>query len=427
MNTVVLIKGDGIGPEVVEAARRCLEETDVEFEFVEALMGEDAIEEYGTPLPDETVEAVKEVGLALKGPVTTPVGSGFRSVNVALRKELGLYANIRPCTYVPGVESRITEPENIDLVVVRENLEDVYAGIEFEQGDGANDMHRFLRGRGIEAPGDSAYSLKPISRSGSERIIRHAFEYAEEHGHDAVTAVDKANIMKYTDGMFMEIAEEIAEEYSIGYRHLLVDNMAQQLVMDPEQFDVIVTQNLYGDILSDLAAGLVGGVGMVPSANVGDDIAVFASVHGTAPDIAGDNKANPSALIRSAVMLLEHIGEQEEAARLRNALFDVIENGDTVTGDLDGSASTEEMTQAVIDRFNGEDEASEGPEDNMEDEIQSAITLLERIGEQEEASKLRTALFEVMEEGEEGSTEEMTRAVIDRLNEDDDTEPDEPE
>ncbi len=352
MTTIALIEGDGVGPEVVSAARTCLEALDVDLEFVEAPMGNTAIEEHGTPLPDETVETVRDAGVALKGPVTTPVGSGFRSVNVALRNRLDLYANVRPCRYLPGVSSRINDPEQIDTVVVRENLEDVYAGIEFEQGtDDADAMHRFLRSRDIETRGDSAYSLKPISRTGSERIVRHAFEYAERHGRKKVTAVDKANIMKYTDGLFMDVAENVAEEYDIPYEHLLVDNVAQQLVLEPERFDVIVTQNLYGDILSDLTAGLVGGVGLIPSANVGDETAVFASVHGTAPDIAGENKADPSALMRSAAMLLDHIGEDAEAARLRNALFTVIREGEHVTADLGGSASTEQMTGAVIDQL----------------------------------------------------------------------------
>ncbi len=422
MTTVILIEGDGIGPEVVTAARRCLDATEADIEFVEAAMGESAIEDYGTPLPDETVEAVDEVGIALKGPVKTPVGSGFRSVNVALRKELELYANVRPCKYIPGVDSRLKEPEDIDLVVVRENLEDVYAGIEFEQGeDGANDMHRFLRGKGSDTRGDSAYSIKPISRSGSERIIRHAFEYADEHDRGSVTVVDKANIMKYTDGMFMDIGEEVAEDYGVKHNHLLVDNMAQQLVLHPERFDVIVTQNLYGDILSDLTAGLVGGVGVVPSANMGEDTAVFASVHGTAPDIAGENKANPTALIRSAIMLLRHIGEDREAVRLRNALYEVLKEGEHVTHDLGGPASTERMTQAVIDKLNGEDEDDEPEtEEEMKHEIRSAISLLEGIGEREEASRLRNALFDVLEEGKHDSTEAMTQAVIDRFKQEDD-------
>lgn len=345
----VLIEGDGIGKEVVPAARRVLEATEADIDFETALMGQDAIEEHGTPLPTATVEAVAEAGVALKGPVTTPIGSGFRSVNVELRRRLGLYANIRPCRYMEGVSSRIREPEAIDTVVVRENLEDLYAGIEFERGGpGADRLETMLRGEGFEPPDGAGYSIKPISRKGSERLIRRAFEYAVEHGREKVTAVDKANIMKYTDGLFMEVGEEVAEEYPIEYEHLLVDNVAQQLVMDPEQFDVIATQNIYGDILSDLCGGLVGGIGVIPSANLGEDAAVFASVHGTAPDIAGEGKANPTAVILSAAMLLDHIGESGAASDVRSAVRSVIAEGETVTGDLGGNASTDAMTEAIV-------------------------------------------------------------------------------
>lgn len=352
MTRVVLIEGDGIGPEAVNAAKHCLEATDADLTFVREVMGQAAIADHGTPLPKKTIDSIQTTGVALKGPVKTPVGGGFRSVNVELRKRLGLYANVRPCTYMPGVSSRVTDPEDIDLVVVRENLEDVYAGIEFEQGsEDAESLRSSLAKHGYETPEDSGYSIKPISRSGSERIIRHAFGYAEENEREKVTVVDKSNIMKYTDGLFMEVGDAVAKEYDIDHEHVLVDNMAQQLVMNPEQFDVIVSQNLYGDILSDLAAGLVGGVGMIPSANIGENAAVFASVHGTAPDIAGENKANPAALIRSAAMLLEHIGEQDEAERLEDAVRSVVAAGDHVTADLGGDASTDEMTDAVIDNM----------------------------------------------------------------------------
>ncbi len=351
MTDIVLIEGDGIGPEVVNAAKQCLTATDADLTFRSAMMGEDAVAEYGTPLPDDTVDAVRATGCALKGPVTTPVGGGFRSVNVELRKRLELYANVRPCRYMPGVASRINDPEDIDIVVVRENLEDVYAGIEFEEGsDDAASLRDALAKHGHQTREDSGYSVKPISRTGSERIIRHAFEYAVEHDRDTVTVVDKSNIMKYTDGLFMRTGDAVAKDFdTVQHEHLLVDNVAQQLVMNPEQFDVIVSQNLYGDILSDLAAGLVGGVGMIPSANIGDDAAVFASVHGTAPDIAGENTANPTALILSAAMLLDHIGEAQEADRVRDAVRSVIAAGDHVTADLGGDASTAEMTDAIID------------------------------------------------------------------------------
>ncbi|MDY6777442.1 MAG: isocitrate/isopropylmalate family dehydrogenase, partial [Candidatus Nanohaloarchaea archaeon] len=251
---VTLIRGDGIGPEVVGAARRCLETLVGDITFHEAPMGQEAIDAYGTPLPDKTVEAVRETGLALKGPVKTPIGSGFRSVNVELRKRLDLYANIRPCRFMPGVPSRLESPEAIDVVVFRENLEDLYRGIEFEEGsESAAEFQGFLAEHGFDVRDDTGYSIKPISRTGSERLLRRAFSYAEEHGREKVTVVDKSNIMKYTDGLFMDVAERVAEEYEVAYEHVLVDNMAQQLVLQPEEYDVIATQNIYGDILSDLA------------------------------------------------------------------------------------------------------------------------------------------------------------------------------
>ncbi|MDY6788534.1 MAG: isocitrate/isopropylmalate dehydrogenase family protein [Candidatus Nanohaloarchaea archaeon] len=351
----VLIEGDGIGPEVVQAAKRCIEATAPKVEFEKAYMGEEAQERFGTPLPDETVSKVEDAGFALKGPVKTPVGYGFRSVNVQLRKRLELYANIRPCRYMKGVKSRINSPEDIDIVVVRENLEDVYSGIEFEKGtNDADEFREFLEAKGFEtlSSSSSGYSVKPISETRSENIIRHAFEYAERNGREKVTAVDKANIMKYTDGLFMEVGERVSEDFDVEYEHLIVDNVAQQLVVNPEQFDVIVTQNLYGDILSDLAAGLVGGIGLVPSANIGKDNAVFASTHGTAPDIAGENIANPSSLIFSSAMMLDRMGFEEESREVRVALEEVIGEGKHVTGDLGGDATTEEMTDAVVKRIN---------------------------------------------------------------------------
>ncbi len=349
---VVLIEGDGIGKEVVPAARRVLEATDAAIGFETALMGQEAIDEHGTPLPSETVAAVEAAGAALKGPVKTPIGSGFRSVNVELRRRLGLYANIRPCRYMPGVASRIRDPGDIDMVVVRENLEGLYAGIEFEQGQARTDrLATLLHEEGFSPAQESGYSIKPTSRKGSERLIRRAFEYAEWHDREKVTVVDKANIMKYTDGLFMEAGEEVAADYDIEHEHLLVDNVAQQLVMDPERFDVIATQNIYGDILSDLCGGLVGGIGMIPSANLGEDVGVFASVHGTAPDIAGEGLANPSAVVLSSAMLLDHIGEEDAAECVRSAVETVVGRGETVTGDLGGDASTSAMTDAIIEEL----------------------------------------------------------------------------
>lgn len=349
---VAVIAGDGIGNEVVSAARRVLDATAIDIDFVERPMGKDAIETYGTPLPDETVTTVRDIGYALKGPVETPIGSGFRSVNVELRKRLGLYANIRPCRYMDGVASRIDDPSDIDIVVVRENLEDLYSGIEFEKdSDDAAELSSFLETNGFELPVKPGYSIKPISEAGSERLIRRAFEYAVEHGRKKVTVVDKANIMKHTDGLFMDVGERVAAEYDIAYEHLLVDNVAQQLVLRPEEFDVIATQNIYGDILSDLAGGLVGGIGMIPSANLGDETGVFASVHGTAPDIAGEGVGNPAAVILSGAMLLDHAGYEDEASRVRKAVRTVVSDGNAVTPDLGGDGSTETMTDAIIDEL----------------------------------------------------------------------------
>jgi len=249
-----------------------------------------------------------------------------------------------------GIDSRIKEPEEIDLVVFRENLEDLYMGIEFEEGsEDARSMRHFLQDRGAETRKDSGYSIKPISRTGSERLIRRAFEYAEEKGYETVTAVDKANVMKYTDGLFMDVSKKVAADYDVDYEHVLVDNMAQQLVMRPEEYGVIATQNIYGDILSDLAGGLVGGIGMIPSANIGEKAAVFASVHGTAPDIAGENKANPAAVTLSGAMLLEHAGKGEKANNLRRAVREVVAAGNHVTSDLGGDASTMEMAEAIME------------------------------------------------------------------------------
>ncbi len=347
MTRVVTIPGDGIGPEVVAAARRVLDASAADLRFEEAVMGQDAIDRYDTPLPAETVDAVRDAGLALKGPVTTPIGSGFRSVNVALRKRLDLYANVRPCRYLDGIPSRLTAPEDIDLVVVRENLEDLYAGIEFGPDSDAAAFREFLADHGHETAEDTSYSVKPISRTGAERIVRHGFELAEREGYDRVTAVDKANIMKATDGMFMDVAAQVAEDYDVDYEHVLVDNMAQQLVLEPERYGVVVTQNIYGDILSDLTAGLVGGIGVAPSVNRGDDAAVFATVHGTAPDIAGTGRANPTALCRSAAMLLDHIGDPDSADRVRAGIEAVLRDG-PVTPDLGGDATTAEMTDAIV-------------------------------------------------------------------------------
>ena len=325
---VTLIPGDGSGPEVIAAAKRVVEATGVAIEWEQAEAGAAMIEKYGTPLPDETIESIRRNGVALKGPVTTPVGTGFRSVNVAMRKIFDLYANVRPAKTYPGVISRY---DNIDLVVVRENTEDLYAGIEHMVGE------------------DAAESIKLITRKGCERIIRYAFDFAVREGRKKVTAVHKANIMKCTDGMFLDIARQIAKEYpQIEFNDSIVDAMCMRLVMHPEDYDVLVCPNLYGDIVSDLCAGLVGGLGLTPSANIGVSGAIFEPIHGSAPDIAGQHKINPTAAILSASLMLAHLGEAKAAADIEQAVTKVISEGTTLTQDMGGTASTEEFADAVI-------------------------------------------------------------------------------
>jgi len=326
---VTLIPGDGIGPEITQAARRVVEATGVEFDWQVVDAGQDIMAEYGTPLPDNVLESIRETGVALKGPVTTPVGSGFRSVNVALRRALDLYVNLRPAISIPGVKSRY---EDIDLVIVRENTEDLYAGIEHMVGE------------------DAAESIKIITRKASERVVRYAFEYAKAQGRKKVTAVHKANILKCSDGLFLESARHVAESYSdVEFEDRIVDNMCMQLVQKPELYDVMVMPNLYGDILSDLCAGLVGGLGVAPGANIGDTMAVFEPVHGSAPKYAGKNKANATATILSAVLMLRHLGENEAADKVTAAVRKVIGEGRQVTYDLGGSAGTSEMADAIIE------------------------------------------------------------------------------
>ena len=325
---VTLIPGDGSGPEVIAAAKRVVEATGVAIEWEQAEAGAAMIEKYGTPLPDETIESIRRNGVALTGPVTTPVGTGFRSVNVAMRKIFDLYANVRPAKTYPGVISRY---DNIDLVVVRENTEDLYAGIEHMVGE------------------DAAESIKLITRKGCERIIRYAFDFAVREGRKKVTAVHKANIMKCTDGMFLDIARQIAKEYpQIEFNDSIVDAMCMRLVMHPEDYDVLVCPNLYGDIVSDLCAGLVGGLGLTPSANIGVSGAIFEPIHGSAPDIAGQHKINPTAAILSASLMLAHLGEAKAAADIEQAVTEVISKGKTLTQDMGGTASTEEFADAVI-------------------------------------------------------------------------------
>jgi isocitrate dehydrogenase (NAD+) len=329
---VTLIPGDGIGPELAEATRRVLDASGVEFEWEVVEAGEATIPEYGTPLPEHVLESIRRNRVALKGPITTPVGEGFRSVNVTLRQALGLYANLRPARSIKGLETRY---EDVDLVIVRENTEDLYAGIEHMVGP------------------DAAESIKIITRAASERIARFAFEYAVANGRRKVTAVHKANIMKLSDGLFLEACRTVAAGYDgrIEFEDRIVDNMCMQLVQKPDLYDVLVLPNLYGDIVSDLAAGLVGGLGVAPGANIGETGAVFEPVHGSAPKYAGQNKANPTALILSGVLMLRHLGHPDVADRVEGALRDVIAEGRATTYDLGGSTGTSEFADAVIDRL----------------------------------------------------------------------------
>ncbi len=356
-HTVTLIPGDGIGPETSTAMQRVVEASGAEIDWEIAEAGAHCVETEGTPLPDSTIEAVKRNKVAIKGPITTPVGTGFRSVNVALRKTLGLYVCLRPVVSLPGAGGRY---DNVDLVIVRENSEDLYAGVEFEEGsEGARKLIDLCASENAGIiRSDSGISVKPISITGSENIVRYAFEYALKHGRKKVTAAHKANIMKYSDGLFLRVARDVAKEYEgrVAFDDRIIDAFCMNMVTDPSQFDVVVFPNLYGDIASDLAAGLVGGLGIAPGANIGKEYAVFEAVHGSAPDIAGQDKANPTAEILSAAMMLDHLGELETAARIRKAVVDVYADGSCLTGDirkLTGSdkpaASCTEFTNALIE------------------------------------------------------------------------------
>jgi isocitrate dehydrogenase (NAD+) len=356
---ITLIPGDGVGPEVTEAARRVLEATGVAFKWGLAYAGAEVMEKYGTPLPDSVLASIKKNRIALKGPVTTPVGTGFRSVNVALRQSLDLYACVRPCRTYAGVPSPY---KDVDVVIIRENTEDLYAGIEFEKGaDETAELIDFVNGkRGNVVRAESALSIKMISEAGSRRIVKYAFEYARTRGRKKVTATHKANIMKFSDGLFLAVAREVAKEYpGIEFNDVLIDNLTMQLVRRPQQFDVVVAPNLYGDILSDLCAGLVGGLGLVPGANIGDDTAVFEPTHGSAPKYAGQNKVNPVAMMLSGVMMLRHLGEAKVADRLEKAIAGVIAEGKSVTYDMKPGAEatavgTSQVADAVIEKLKRE-------------------------------------------------------------------------
>ncbi len=329
MKTVTLIKGDGIGPEIADACLKVFEKANVKINWEVQLAGLDAVKEYGTPLPGEVIESIKKNKIALKAPCTTPIGKGFRSVNVALRKELDLYASVREAKNLNNIKTRY---ENVDITVIRENTEDLYAGIERKIDD------------------NTFESIKIITRDASMRIGKYAFDYAIKNSRKKVTAVTKANICKLTDGLFLECVRKVAKEYEnkIEYNEILVDNACMQLVINPNQFDVMVLPNLYGDIVSDLTSGLVGGLGVAPGANIGKDYAVFEAVHGSAPDIAGKNIANPTALLRSGILMLEYMDENEAANNIKNALYKVFDEGKVLTRDLGGNATTSEFVQAIV-------------------------------------------------------------------------------
>jgi isocitrate dehydrogenase (NAD+) len=355
---VTLIPGDGTGPELTEATRRVLEATGVEFDWDVQPAGAEVMDEHGgNPLPDSTLESIRANGVALKGPITTPVGGGFRSVNVGLRKTLDLYAQVRPCKSYPGVRSRF---DDVDLVIVRENTEDLYAGIEFEEGTpDAEELIGWIESKGGRLRWrDAGISIKPISVTGTRRIFEFAFDYARRMGRRKITAVHKANIMKFSDGLWLRVAREVAEENSdVEFDDRIVDNMCMQLVQRPEEYDVLVLPNLYGDVLSDLCAGMIGGLGMAPGANFGDEAAVFEPTHGSAPKYAGQNKVNPMAQMLSGMLMLRYLEEREAADRLEEAIAEVIREGESVTYDMKPSrddptaVGTSEVADAIVEKL----------------------------------------------------------------------------
>ncbi|MFA4983962.1 MAG: isocitrate/isopropylmalate dehydrogenase family protein [Candidatus Omnitrophota bacterium] len=355
---VTIIPGDGTGPELSLAAKRCVDATGVKIEWEEVEAGQTALDKHGQILPQAALDSIKKNKVALKGPIITPIGTGFRSVNVAIRQALDLYACVRPAKYYPGVRSQYRD---IDLVIIRENSEDLYAGIEFEQGspETAKIIKEIERYTKKSIRPDSAVSIKPISRYASERIVEFAFEYATRYNRKKVTAVHKANIMKFSDGLFLRTAREVASRYAnkVQFEEAIVDNMAMQLVQKPRDYDVLVLPNLYGDIISDLCAGIIGGLGVAPGANIGKDMAVFEAVHGAAPKYAGLNKVNPTAMILSGVLMLRYLGEDSAAEKLENAVKKVLLEGKYVTYDLKpnrddpASVGTQQMADAIINNI----------------------------------------------------------------------------
>ena len=360
---VTLITGDGTGPELAEAARKCIDATGVKINWDVQEAGVDVMARTGTPLPDSVLASVRRTKCALKAPITTPVGTGFRSINVHLRQELGLFACIRPCKQYPGVRSFFAHTP-VDIVIVRENTEDLYAGVEFEAGKSETSelvefINKISKDKKIKTKAnETGVSIKPISVSGTERIVRCAFDYARQHKRKKVTAVHKANIMKFSDGLYLATAQKVAKEYSdIEFEDRIVDNMCMQLVQKPELYDVLVLPNLYGDIVSDLGAGLVGGLGVAPGANIGPGGAVFEATHGSAPKYKGQNKVNPTAVILSGMLMLAHLGEKDAAKRLEDAVSAVIKEGKNVTYDLKAdrndptAVGTREMAQAICEKL----------------------------------------------------------------------------
>ncbi len=354
---ITLIPGDGIGPEVTEAAKRVLEATGIKFNWDTVYAGAGVMEKYGTPLPDDMLQSIRKNRVALKGPLTTPIGTGFRSVNVALRKELDLYACVRPCKLYPGAPSPFAD---VDIVIIRENTEDLYSGIEFERGtaEAAKLIRIIKETKGIPVRTDTSFSIKIISKMGSRRIVKFAFDYARAYHRKKVTAAHKANIMKVSDGLFLATARDVAREYpDIEFEDRIIDNLSMQLVKKPSQFDVVVAPNLYGDILSDMCAGLVGGLGVAPGTNIGHDTAIFEPTHGSAPKYAGQNKANPISMMLSGVLMLRHLAEFATADRLEKAIAEVIAEGNNLTYDLKPEtadkppAGTSQVADAVIKKL----------------------------------------------------------------------------
>lgn len=353
---ITLLPGDGIGPEITEATQKVLQATGLQFDWDVHIIGQQAQDRWGTPLPEFVLDSIRKNRIALKGPVTTPIGSGFRSVNVALRKSLDLYACLRPCKTYLGSP---TPFQNIDIVIIRENTEDLYSGIEFAKGSNeANQLSELVeKALGEKIRGDTGVSLKVISETASRRIIKFAFEYARANNRKRVTAAHKANILKFSDGLFLAVAREVSKDYpEIEFEDVVIDALCMRLVRNPQQYDIIVLPNLYGDIVSDLCAGLVGGLGVAPGANIGDNAAIFEPTHGSAPRYAGQNKVNPMAMMLSSVLMLRYLGENKVADRLEKAIAEVIAEGEKVTYDLKAdrnqpAATTSEVAEAVIEKL----------------------------------------------------------------------------